>query len=145
MSTRIIDSEQDRSSAIKWLENHALPCTLNITKGRNRTNEQNRLQRLWMNEIAEQLGEDTAEYYRGFCKLNFGLKILCSESDEYRETYDKLMRPHGYEWNLAMMQIPADYAVTRLMTTKQKSEYLDAVWHHFTDNRGVKLTEPNHG
>lgn len=141
MTTRVLQSAADRDLAIDWLKSFKLPCTVNITKGKNRTNEQNKLQRLWLREAAEQLGEDTPEGYRAYCKLHFGVPILRGENEEFREAYDRIIRPHSYEDKLTMMALPLDFPVTRLMKTGQKKRYLDDVWIHFT-NLGVKLTEP---
>ena len=141
MATRILHTEQDRQTAQQWLAAHALPCTLSIKKGKDRTPEQNRLQRMWMNEAAEQLGEDTPEGYRAYCKLHFGVPILREEHEEFCAAYDRIIKPHSYEEKLAMMALPLDFPVTRLMTTKEKSRYLDAVWAHFT-GLGVQLTDP---
>lgn len=141
MTTRILDTEEDRERALKWLGAHKLPCTVSIRKGRDRTVEQNRLQRLWLREAAEQLGDDTIEGYRAYCKLHFGVPILRAEVDEFCAVYDRLIRPLTYEDKLALMAVPLDLPVTRIMTTRQKAQYLDQVYQHFTE-RGVLLTEP---
>ena len=78
MTNRVIETNEDRATAVKWLESHPLPFTLSIIKGKRRTNAQNKLQRLWMNEIAEQLGEGTPEDYRAWCKLQFGVAAVFS-------------------------------------------------------------------
>ena len=114
---------------------------MSITKGKHRSPAQNRLQRQWINEITEQLGEYSAEDYRAFCKLHFGVPILRAESDEFCESYDRLIRPMSYEDKLGIMRLPLDFPVTRLMTTKQKTQYLDEIYRHFTEH-GVLLTRP---
>ena len=141
MISRVIETNDDRATAVKWLESHPLPFTLSIIKGKRRTNAQNKLQRLWMNEIAEQLGEGTPEDYRAWCKLHFGVAIRKAEDDEYAEAYDLYIRPKDYEEKLRLMAIPWDVAVTRDMTTKQKTQYLDEIYRHFTEH-GVLLTRP---
>lgn len=141
MTSRVIETEADKAQAAKWLESFILPCTMSLTKGKHRTNAQNKLQRLWMNEIAEQLGEGTPEDYRAWCKLHFGVAIRKAEDDEYAEAYDLHIRPKDYEEKLRLMAIPWDVAVTRDMTTKQKTAYLDAIYQHFTEH-GVLLTRP---
>lgn len=141
MTTRILESEQEREKALQWLRNFKLPCTLSLKKGRDRTPEQNRLQRLWCNEASEQLQDDTAEGYRAYCKLHFGIPILRNESEEFCAVYDRIVRPLAYEDKLALMAVPIDFPVTRLMTTKQKHDYLEAMRRHL-DGLGVKLTIP---
>lgn len=139
MASRVLANKSDVDLAVDWLRSMKLPCTISVRKGKHRSPEQNRLQRLWCNEAAEQLGDETAEEKRAYCKLHFGIPILRAELDEYCAAYDKYIRPLSYEAKLAMMAVPLDYPVTRLMTTGQKKRYLDDIWHHFT-NLGVKLT-----
>ncbi len=102
---------------------------------------QNRLQRKWLFEAAEQLQDQTAEEYRAYCKLHFGIPILRAESDKFMDVYDRLIRPHSYEEKLELMSIPFDFPVTRMMTVKQKTEYLNKMYQFFR-NQGVELTEP---
>jgi len=140
MTTRAIRSEQDRQSAIRLLESRELPCTVTIAKGAPRSIEQNKLQRKWLLEAQEQ-GDQTAEEYRGYCKLHFGVPILRNENEEFKAKYDKIIRPHSYEDKLQMMMVPLDFPVTRMMTTKQKGQYLDAMYQHLR-SIGMQLTEP---
>lgn len=142
MTTRTLLNVSDREAFFRLVETYKFPCTVNITKGKDRSIEQNRLQRLWMREIAEQLQDDTAEGYRAYCKLHFGVPILRAESDEFCAAYDKYIRPLPYETKLAYMAVPLDFPVSRLMTTRQCKQYLDAVHDEFTA-RGVRLTDPD--
>jgi hypothetical protein len=137
---RIIENEYERKMLIRFIEEHELPMTVGISAGRRRSVEQNKLQRKWMMEIAEQLGDD-AECWRGYCKLHIGVPILRNENDDFREKYDRVIRPLSYEHKLSAMMIPLDLPVTRIMTTKQKSSYLDGIIKYFGE-RGVILTMP---
>lgn len=142
MVTRVLKSAADRDDFVKLLSGYKLPCTVNLTKGKDRSVEQNRLQRLWLREAVEQLQDETIEEKRAYCKLHFGVPILRNESDEFRKAYDRVIRPHSYEDKLMMMALPLDFPVTRLMTQGQKTRYLNDMWIHFT-GLGVKLTEPD--
>ena len=122
---------------------HTIFCGTRETSGKHRRTEQNRLQRLWCHEIAEQLADRTAEEVRGDCKLHFGVPILRAESEEFCAAYDKHIRPLSYETKLAFMSVPLDWPVTRLMTTRQTHDYLEQVRTHFTA-LGVRLTDPEH-
>jgi hypothetical protein len=93
-----------------------------------------------MNEAAEQLGEDTSEGYRAYCKAWFGLPILC-EDEAFCKDYNDIVRPLTYEQKIKIMGLPIDFPVTRLMSVAQKQRYLDAVYEHFT-GLGCQLTEP---
>jgi hypothetical protein len=39
------------------------------------------------------------------------------------------------------MMVPFDFGITRIMTTRQKTAYLDAIHKHFSE-QGVVLTDP---
>lgn len=96
---------------------------------------------MWLNEAAEQLGDRTAEELRGMCKLQFGVPILRAENTRFCEAYDRLIKPLPYETKLEYMMDPLDFPVTRLMTTNQKTRYLEDVSRHFLE-QGIVLTEP---
>lgn len=141
MTDRIIRNETDLLMAIKFIESRKMPFTISIRKGADRTVEQNKLQRLWLNEAAEQLGDQTAEELRAYCKLTIGVPIMRESSEEFREKYDAIIKPHTYEEKLTMMAEPLDFPVTRLMRTSEKTRYLDSMNEHFT-GQGVILTQP---
>lgn len=136
------DAQRRRNAANALLE---LPETddweIKISKHRRkRSIEQNKLQRKWMLELEAQ-GDMTAEEYRGYCKLHFGVPIMRNEDEEFRRAYDRYIRDLPYEHKLAMMMVPLDFPVTRGMSTKQKTVYLDSVYRHFT-GEGFVLTVP---
>lgn len=141
MTTRVIRTEVDRALLIQLVKAHKLPFTIDLVKGAHRSVDQNRLQRLWINEIAEQLGDMTPEEVRGLCKLQFGVPILRAENSRFCETYDRYVKPRSYEEKLALMMEPLDMPVTRIMTTDQKTRFLEALSKHFLA-QGVVLTEP---
>lgn len=141
MTTRFLESEQDRRMLVRFLEDQPLPLTVSLTKGGKRSLRQNKLQRLWLSEIAEQLGDQTAEEVRGYCKLTLGVPILRAENDAFRERYDAIVRPLPYDQKIALMMEPLDFPITRLMSTKQATAYLDGVHRHFSE-RGIVLTDP---
>lgn len=142
MTQRIVDTEFDRKLLVSFIERHDLPFTANISKGGQRSIKQNRLQRLWLNEIAEQLPDDNAEGWRAYIKLHFGVPILRAADEEFQTTYDRVIRPLPYEDKLACMKVPIDFPVTSRMNTIQKKQFLDAVYHHFVSERGLALTLP---
>ena len=141
MSTRLLETDADRRLLIRFIEDQPLPFAVSITKGGKRTLKQNGLQMKWMGEVATQLGDQTAEEVRGYCKLTIGVPILRADSESFREHYDTIIRPLPYEHKLAMMMEPFDFKVTRLMNTKQFTTYLDGVHRHFSE-KGIALTDP---
>lgn len=141
MTTRFLETEADRRMLIRFLEGQALPLTVSLSKGGKRTLKQNRLQRQWLNEIAEQLGDQTPEEVRGYCKLTIGVPILRAENEAFRERYDAIVRPLPYEQKLQLMMEPLDFPISRIMNTKQATTYLDGIHRHFAD-KGIVLTDP---
>ena len=141
MTTRFLETDADRRLLIRFIEEQPLPLTVSLSKGGKRTLRQNKLQMKWMGEIAQQLGDQTPEEVRGYCKLTIGVPILRTENDAFRERYDIIIRPLPYEQKLYLMMEPFDFAITRLMNTKQFTAYLDGVHRHFSE-RGIALTDP---
>ena len=142
MTTHIVRSAEDMERVARLVGNLKPPLTITVTSGASRSLGQNKLQRLWCMEAAEQLGDRTAEEVRGFCKLHYGVPIMREGHDDFRETYDRLIKPLPYETKLAYMMEPLDFPITRLMTVGEKSQYLDAM-HKGLSELGVKLTEPS--
>jgi hypothetical protein len=141
VTQRFVETDWDRRMLIRYLESAPLPLTVTLSKGGKRSVKQNRLNRQWMGEIAEQLGDQTAEEVRGYCKLTLGVPILRAENEAFRERYDAMVKPMSYETKLALMMEPLDFPITRLMTTKQATAYLDGVHRHFSA-KGIVLTDP---
>lgn len=138
---RTIETEHDRTMAARLIEARSVPFTLTLTDGKHRTTAQNKLQRLWMNEISEQRGDQTPEEARGYCKLTIGVPILRAQNEAFAAEYDRVIKPLPYEHKLKLMMVPFDFGVTRIMTTKQKTDYLDGIVRHFAE-QGIVLTMP---
>jgi hypothetical protein len=141
MTKRIVKTEQQRDLILKYIKGRKLPFSVSVSDADIRSNAQNALQRLWLKELEDQ-GDHTAEEYRGYCKLHFGVAIMKSESPEWAEKYDKIIRPMAYIDKLDMMMEPMDFPVTRCMSPKGKMKYLDAMYQYFTGH-GYQLTDPN--
>lgn len=141
MTTRFLETEADRQLLLRFIEGQPLPLTVSLSKGGRRSLKQNKLQRLWLNEISEQLGDQTPEEVRGYCKLTLGVPILRAENENFREKYDAIVRPLPYEQKLALMMEPLDFPISRLMNTKQATAYLDGMHRHFSE-KGIALTDP---
>jgi len=126
MASRVITNVAERDGLLKFIMSRPLPITVEVVKGKRRSVEQNRLQRSMLNEIAEQIGQ-TAEEVRAYCKLTIGVPILRAENEIFAERYDRIVKPLPYEQKIALMSEPFDMPVTRIMTTKQKTQYIDAI------------------
>lgn len=139
---RTVETDHDRDALVRFIAGKKLPITVTLTDGKHRTNQQNHLQRLWVNEISAQLGDMTPEDVRGYCKLKIGVPILRAENEAFRTGYDRVVKPLTYEQKIELMKEPFDFGVTRLMTTRQKKAYLDGIHDHFTA-QGLVLTDPD--
>jgi hypothetical protein len=140
-NNRIIENEQARDMLVKFIVGKKLPFTSSIMDGKHRTNDQNTLQRKWVLEISAQLGDQSPEEVRGYCKLHFGVPILRNENDVFKAEYDAVIMPMPYEHKLKLMMVPFDFGVTRIMTTRQKTDYLNTM-HRFYSEQGIVLTNP---
>ncbi len=141
MTTWAVRTEQEREQVIKIIRGRELPFTINATKGAPRSIDQNKLQRKWLTE-AEQQGDCTAEEYRAYCKLHFGVAIMKFESPEWAEKYDRIVKPMDYKTKLELMAEPFDFPVTRCLSTKGAKKYLDQMYDYFT-GKGFTLTDPD--
>jgi hypothetical protein len=143
VTTRRVRTKSDKPALVAYVSNLSPPYTVKFTQGLDRSAEQNRLQWLWANELAEQFGDMSAAEYQAFFKLHFGVPILRADDDDFREIYDRMMKPQAYEDKLKFM-LHGGFSVSSLMTTKQMTQYLDAIYTEFT-GRGALLTRPDEG
>lgn len=141
MPSRTILTEHDRDMLLRFIAEQKPPFVATITKGRGRSIEQNRTQRMWCREVAEQLEDRTPEEVRGEMKLTIAVPILRTENEAFCEKYDRLIKPRPYEEKLELMMEPMDFPVTRLFTTKQHAEFLDQFYRYWA-GRGLVLTIP---
>lgn len=137
----IVNSDQSLQDAIGELRQQygaKRYVSVQITAGKSRTLDQNAIAHVWYEQVARELREDDAAGVKCFCKLHFGVPILRDESDEFREKYDRLIKPMRYDEKLELMEW---FPVTSLMTTPQLSKYLEKVQAHY-QGRGVWLEFP---
>ena len=116
------------------------PCTVTLREGATRTLAQNRLAQQWAADVSAQMGDRTPEQARGYFKLHHGVPIR-REDPIYADAYDRMIRPLPYEAKLEMMQVPLDFPVTRDMSVKELTRYLDSIQREFSA-MGVELTDP---
>ena len=139
MAHRIIDTERDLDELCQFFGNLKLPFTVEWTAGRDRTRDQNALQWLWATEAANQLGDRTADELQRDWKLRHGVPILREDSAAFRDTYDRMIKPLGYEQKLEAMRI---VDVTSIMAVRQMVRFLDAVQRECLE-QGIRLTDPD--
>lgn len=140
MPTKIIREPDHVDALAAMLRFRKLPITVTWTQGAPRSHAQNRLAQRWFTDIATQLGDQTHEDVRAECKMRFGVPILRAENEAFRLSYDRVIKPMPYEEKLEAIKA-FDLPVTRLMTVKQMTEFMDAMQKHWSVH-GVRLTDP---
>ena len=140
----VINSPEEREGVMRFIDKWEIDTPTEIIirpMCKDRSLSQNRLQYKWFLE-AQQQDDLKAFEVRAYCKLHLGVPILRRDSEDYREKYDRLIKPMGYEQKLELMVEPFEFPVTSAMNVKQHAEYLDAVCVHLT-SQGIKLTDPS--
>jgi hypothetical protein len=140
MPTKIIREPIHVEAMANMLRGRKLPITVTWTQGAPRSTAQNRLAQRWFTDIAAQLGDQTHEDVRAECKLRFGVPILRAENDAFRISYDRVIKALPYEQKLDAIKA-FDLPVTRLMTVKQMTAFMDEMQRHWSA-QGVRLTDP---
>jgi hypothetical protein len=140
MSTIIINSAESLQRACgdlreMWSEYKFLRLT--IKKGKDRSLNQNAISHAWYEQLARELREDDALGWKCHCKLHYGVPILRAEDEEYRESYDTVLKFLTYEKKLIAMR---HWPVTSIMVKSQLSKYLVAMQEAFADR--VRLEFP---
>ena len=139
MPTRAIKNDGDMALLLTYLKGRKRPFTVEITDGRDRSAEQNKLAFKWYAEIAEQTGEDREEV-RARCKLKFGLPILMESSEAFRDLCRRRIKPLSYAERIEVIR-DFDIPITRLLNVAQMSDYLDQM-HRYHQQYGIELTIP---
>ncbi|MGE5650929.1 MAG: hypothetical protein ACM34A_12100 [Bacillota bacterium] len=132
------DSLQRAFGDLRDLWNKHKFLRLNIKAGVDRSLPQNAITHVWYEQIARELREDDALGWKCYCKLHHGVPILRAEDDEFRSTYDSVIKPLTYEQKLLAMRC---WPVTSIMTKDQLSKFTEAVQADFA-KRGVVLEFP---
>lgn len=148
MLRRVCKSQSDLLDWSRYLfsiagnDDTEYPITVSWKKGDDRSQRQNALAFKWYQEIAMQKGDMHPEETRAYCKLHFGVQIMLTEDEDFREKWYSMIKDRfSYEEKLALMLEPFDFPVTRLMGTKQMTRYLDKIRDTFT-GQGMMLTMP---
>lgn len=141
MSALVINSDSSLQTVLGTLrEMYAQHRFVRIDAktGKARSLDQNAISHAWYEQLARELREDDALGWKCYCKLHFGVPILRTEDNEFREFYDGSIKAMSYERKLvAMKYLP----VTSDMTKPQLSQYLEAMQAAFVP-LGVMLEFP---
>lgn len=140
---KIIETEAERRKLVKQIDGEALPFTVSVWKGKSKakTDRQNRLMHLWINEITLHYADRTSDRIRAEIKLRWGIPILKDEVPGFAEKFDKVFGGMDYETKVAAIEL-SEFPVSRIMDTKQATRYFDTIYEYFT-RHDVELTRPN--
>lgn len=126
------------SRALKRLDRKKL-WLLEIKKySKKRSVELNAVLHGWFSQISQALGQDDVGAIKAECKLLYGVPILRAESESFRKTYDRCIKPLPYEKKLEAMRI---VECTSLMSSSQLMQMMLAMQKHY-DGNGVTLDFP---
>ena len=109
-----------------------------VKTGKDRSLPQNSLTHRWYEQLSRELREDNALGWKCFCKLHYGVPILRAEDEQFRETYDAVIKPLTYERKLIAMRA---WPVTSLMSKDQLSQYLELMRAGFADRVRLEFPE----
>ena len=144
MTTKhLINTVPDLLKLFGWLKVQSLPMTVAVKDGADRSMSQNALAHKWFKEVADWMGDRDASSVRAHCKLYHGVKMLVTEDEEFRAKWNAMIKDRfSLEEKLDLMVEPFDFPVTRLMSVKQMTRWLDAIYAEFTA-QGVPLSLPD--
>lgn len=142
MSKHVLNSEialQTFIGSLRELWQSRRYLEVSVKEGKGRSVEQNAVLHGWFGQVARELREDDERGVKRYCKLHFGVPILRAEDEEFREAYDRVVRPLAYEQKLVVMDI---LPVTSRMTTLQLDRCMTDIQDHYRVERGVTLVYP---
>lgn len=116
-----------------------LPFTITIGDGDKRTLSQNSLLHKWYGEIAKHLGDMTAAQVKGQCHVAYGVPIR-RRDPIWSRVWERMFDGLTYEQQCFLFE-RGILAMTREMSVKELTEYMDAVQGHYRA-QGVPLTDP---
>jgi hypothetical protein len=140
MPTKVLREPAHVEALSRLLSGRKLPITVTFTQGATRTSLQNRLAQRWFSDIARQLGDETHEGVRADCKMQFGVPILRAQNEAFRVNWDAAFAPLSHEARRSAVMV-LDVPVTRLMTVRQMTEFMDEMQRFWTV-QGIRLTDP---
>ena len=130
----------DRATEL-WLDKHKQgePIHLKaVSDKETRSMAQNRLLWMWNGQIGDELGLGAQEAHC-YCKLTYGVPILCAASDKFAEMWARVSKATSHEDQLRLIEA---VDVTSAFNVKQAKEYLDTVFRSMAQ-KGIMLTDPN--
>ena len=139
MKTIRVLSEQEAQRVASMITGLPLPFTITIGAGDTRTLSQNALIHKWFGQIAAHYGDMTAMQVKGECHVAYGVPIR-RRDPVWSRVWERMFDGLTYEQQCFLFE-RGILAMTREMTVKQLTEYMDAMQAHYRAE-GVPLTDP---
>lgn len=132
---------QDASGTLMSMFRDHRYLVLSIRPGRDRSLDQNRLWRRMYDRIAQVTGQGSDSDAWAYCKLMVGVPILRRDDEQFEKGWRRYFAMRSFEEQLFLMGAnplfgPDGFPVTRLFSTKQGTEYTQAIADHYAP-RGV--------
>lgn len=137
MASRILRNRRDLQQWVNFLTGQAFPMTASYVSGAKRTNPQNATAAMWYAQIGAETGETPAQV-KARCKLTHGRLIMQKDRPDWVTEWEPLYAPIPHHMRLKLFEA---LPLTRLLTTRQMSEYLDAVKREH-EEMGIELVDP---
>ena len=139
MNTRAVITADDAAKLAGFITGLPLPFTLTWREGAKRSLNANALVHKWYGEIAAHYGDQTAGEVKGECHMAYGVPIKMRDP-QWAWVWKQVSERLTYEQKCKVFE-RGIIAVTSTMTTKELSEYMDAMSAHYRAE-GVRLTAP---
>lgn len=136
MQTWTVKNDEQLNFLLEALKDQKRPFVVELLPA-HRTIPQNRLFYLMYDIIGKQLYGGDEHHARNECKLTIGVPILRRDSEEFAATYDKIIKPAGYEDKLAMMEY---ISVSSIFDKTQGTEYIKKIFDIYA-GKSVRWSE----
>lgn len=139
MITRHVITAEEAQRVADLIVGLPRPLTITWKEGGKRSLSANALLHRWYGEIAKHYGDRTAAQVKGECHMTWGVPIKMRDPAwawVWRQVSERLT----YEQKCRVFE-RGILAVTSTMTTKEMTEYMDALSQHYRVE-GVYLTDP---
>jgi len=139
VTTRHVITAEEAQRVADLIVGLPRPLTITWTEGGKRTLSQNALVHKWYGEIAKHYGDRTAMQVKGQCHVDYGVTIKMRDP-AWAWVWRQISERLTYEQKCRVFE-KGIVGMTSVMTTKELSEYMDAVSQHYR-GEGIRLTDP---
>lgn len=143
MPSRILKTPEELAAWVRFLDGQELPLSVTAKRGEEkRRDRQNRFAFEAYKQIAELMGDRTPSDVREETKLRIGVPIMREDNEQFREKYDRILKPLPYKTKLELMVEPMEFPVTSLMSVKAMTRYISEMLVHW-DAQGAPVMLPD--